>query len=78
MRAVDRIAIEDVGVELLQMMENAGRTLAWHVRNIDVGPVLVVAGGGGNGGGGLACACHLVNRDQPVEVVIDREPEELG
>jgi NAD(P)H-hydrate epimerase len=28
MRAVDCVAVEEVGLGLLQMMENAGRTLA--------------------------------------------------
>jgi NAD(P)H-hydrate epimerase len=41
MRAVDRVAVEDIGLALLQMMENAGRTLAWHVRDSgDGGPVV--------------------------------------
>lgn len=77
MRAVDRIAVEDVGLELLQMMENAGRTLASHVFAVGSGPVLVVAGNGGNGGGGLACARHLANHDVNVSVVLDRDPTKL-
>jgi NAD(P)H-hydrate epimerase len=78
MRAVDRVAVEEVGIELLQMMENAGRTLAGQVSEIGAGPVLVVAGNGGNGGGGLACARHLANRGVAIDVVLDREPEELS
>lgn len=77
MRRVDRVATEEVGLDLLQMMENAGRALAWHTRDIADGPVTVVAGGGGNGGGGLACARHLSNRGVPVEVVLDRPPGAL-
>lgn len=77
MQSVDRVAVEDVGLELLQMMENAGRTLACHVLAVGDGPVLVIAGNGGNGGGGLACARHLVNHDVAVEVVLDREPDTL-
>jgi NAD(P)H-hydrate epimerase len=77
MRAVDRVAVEDVGLELLQMMENAGRILAGHVRGVRDGPVVVVAGSGGNGGGGLTAARHLANRDVPVRVVLDRPPGEL-
>jgi NAD(P)H-hydrate epimerase len=80
MRAVDRVAVENVGLQLLQMMENAGRSLAWHVRDVRTGdtPVVVVAGNGGNGGGGMACARHLLNRDVPVQVVLDRSPDELS
>ena len=78
MRDVDRVAVEDVGLQLLQMMENAGRVLAWHVRDARDGDVIVVAGSGGNGGGGLTCARHLANRDIPVQVVLDRPPAELS
>ena len=79
MRAVDRVAVEEVGLQLLQMMENAGRALAWHVRDLhEDGRVVVVAGNGGNGGGGLTCARHLANRDVPVRIVLDRPPGELS
>jgi NAD(P)H-hydrate epimerase len=78
MRDVDRVAVEDVGLQLLQMMENAGRILAWHVRDVRGSDVVVVAGNGGNGGGGLTCARHLANRDIPTKVVLDRPPEELS
>lgn len=79
MREVDRVAVEEVGLQLLQMMENAGRALAWHVRAVrDDESVVVVAGDGGNGGGGLTCARHLANRDVPVRVVLDRPSEDLS
>jgi NAD(P)H-hydrate epimerase len=77
MREVDRVAVEEFGLQLLQMMENAGRTLAWHVRDAGRDPVTVMAGNGGNGGGGLACARHLSNKGRRIEVVLDREPDEL-
>jgi NAD(P)H-hydrate repair Nnr-like enzyme with NAD(P)H-hydrate epimerase domain len=66
MREVDRVAVEEFGVSLLQMMENAGRNLARHVREVGAGPVVVLAGNGGNGGGGLCGARHLRNRDRGV------------
>jgi len=80
MEAVDRVAVEEVGVQLLQMMENAGRILAWHVRDLrtEGAPVLIVAGNGGNGGGGMACARHLANRGVSVHVILDRSPEDLS
>jgi NAD(P)H-hydrate epimerase len=79
MRAVDRVAVEEVGLELLQMMENAGRNLAGAVREHcdDADAVVVLAGDGGNGGGGLACARHLTNHGTPVSVVLDRPADEL-
>jgi len=80
MGEVDRVAVEEVGLQLLQMMENAGRILAWHVRAIrpEGAPILIVAGNGGNGGGGMACARHLANRDIPVQLLIDRSSDELS
>ncbi|WP_280584971.1 NAD(P)H-hydrate epimerase [Halorubrum sp. Boch-26] len=82
MRAVDRTAVEEVGLDLPRMMEHAGRGLAEAVlraRPTDRSepPVTVLAGNGGNGGGGLACARHLANRDLPVQVVLDRAPTEV-
>jgi len=77
MREVDRVAVEEFGVSLLQMMENAGRNLAWQVREAGSEPVVVLAGNGGNGGGGLCAARHLANRDVRVSVVLDRPPERL-
>ena len=65
MREVDRLAERTFGVGLVQMMENAGRSLAHlaRVRFLDGEPsgrrVVVLAGRGGNGGGGLACARRL-------------------
>ena len=67
MRTVDRIATNDYGVSLLQMMENAGRHFAHLARerfldgDVRGGSVLVVCGRGGNGGGGLAAARRLSN-----------------
>ncbi|MFB6192114.1 MAG: NAD(P)H-hydrate epimerase [Haloarculaceae archaeon] len=77
MREVDRVATEEVGLGLLQMMENAGRNLAAAVRTTGPDEVLVLAGAGGNGGGGLACARHLANRSVDVEVALDRTPGAL-
>jgi NAD(P)H-hydrate epimerase len=71
MREVDRAMTEDFGIELVQMMENAGRNLAdlaW--TRYAPGTVVVLAGPGGNGGGGLAAARHLLNRGADVTVVL--------
>lgn len=80
MRAVDRVAVEDVGLQLLQMMENAGRNLATAVRKRtdEDKQIVVLAGSGGNGGGGLACARHLANHGRSVSVVLDRPAEQLS
>lgn len=76
---VDRVMIEDLRIELLQMMENAGRSLARLVLD-GWGPrrVAVAAGSGGNGGGGMVAARHLANAGVEVVVTTTREPHELG
>lgn len=76
---VDRVMIEDLRIELIQMMENAGRSLAQLVRD-RFGPttVTVLAGSGGNGGGGLVAARHLANRGVDVTVTLGRRADDLG
>ena len=78
MRAVDRVAVEELGLQLLQMMENAGRGLAAAVQQRAPSSVVVVAGSGGNGGGGMASARHLANHGVDVRVVLDRDPASLS
>jgi NAD(P)H-hydrate epimerase len=78
---IDRIAMEETGPNLFQMMENAGRNLAeltietlgknWKKQNI-----VVLAGTGGNGGGGICAARHLANHGANVKVCVT-EPEKL-
>lgn len=77
MRDVDRVAVESFGIEVLQMMEHAGRALAGAAIERAEGPVTVLVGNGGNGGGGLCCARHLRNRGVDVRVVVDRAPGQL-
>ncbi|GBD84834.1 bifunctional NAD(P)H-hydrate repair enzyme Nnr [bacterium BMS3Abin02] len=79
MREVDRVMIEDLGIVLVQMMENAGRNLAeLAIRRFRPSTVTVLAGTGGNGGGGLVAARHLANRGRNVSVVIATAPDRLG
>jgi NAD(P)H-hydrate epimerase len=80
MRDVDRIAVEEFALGILQMMENAGRNLAGNVMEMlgrVSGEVTVLAGAGGNGGGGLCCARHLHNRGFKVNLILDREASVL-
>ena len=77
MAEVDRLAIDDYGISLLQMMEQAGSHLAEVVR-LELGgdlrnrSVVIAVGPGNNGGGGLAAARHLMNRGASVRVVLAR------
>lgn len=71
MAEVDRVMVEDLGISLLQMMENAGRSLAQlAIEVFNPQKVLILSGTGGNGGGGLVAARHLANRGVGVEVVL--------
>ena len=78
---VDRLMIEEYGIELIQMMENAGRNLAHLARrrflaDNPVGKkIVVLAGTGGNGGGALVCARRLHSYGAKVRVFTTR-PEE--
>lgn len=74
MREVDRFMVDDLGISLLQMMENAGRALGEltriHCGGVVQRRVVVLAGRGGNGGGGLAAARRLANWGAEVHLVL--------
>lgn len=59
MREVDRLMVDVFQIELIQMMENAGRNLArvaleLFLEGEPVGKLVqILTGSGGNGGGGL-------------------------
>ena len=79
MRTVDHLAIDDYGLALIQMMENAGARLAdLAIRRFRPGTVEVLCGIGGNGGGGLVAARHLANRGARVHVSLAEVPDRLG
>jgi NAD(P)H-hydrate epimerase len=73
---VDRAMAEDFRIELIQMMENAGRNLAHLARQrfLNGTPIrkkiVVLVGSGGNGGGALVCARYLHNWGAIVQVFI--------
>jgi len=78
MREVDRAMVEDLHIELIQMMENAGRALAeLAMRRFGPGGAVVLAGPGGNGGGGLVAARHLANRGVAITVVLSSSEQEM-
>lgn len=78
MSEVDRAMIEDYRIDLVQMMENAGRNLAHLARKrfFEGDPrgktVIVLAGTGGNGGGALVCARRLHNYGARVQVFVTK------
>jgi len=83
MARVDRIMAEEIGLDLLQVMETAGRAAARFARARFLGGdprgrrVLVLAGSGGNGGDGLVAARLLLGWGARVEVVSSQLPAAL-
>ncbi len=81
---VDRLMVEEYGIELVQMMENAGRNLARLavVRFLDNEPagkkIAVLCGSGGNGGGGLVCARRLAAWGVNVQVALTKEADSFS
>ena len=79
MQEVDRLMVEVYGIQIIQMMENAGRNLAELVRRLTgnsvIGKRVVIAvGKGNNGGGGLVAARHLYDWGANVVVLLPNEP----
>ncbi|MEA3334901.1 MAG: NAD(P)H-hydrate epimerase [Chloroflexota bacterium] len=81
---VDRAMIEDYHIDLIQMMENAGRCLAHLARQrfLNGDPrdrsVVILAGTGGNGGGALVAARRLHNYGSRVQVFVTRPDERFS
>jgi hydroxyethylthiazole kinase-like uncharacterized protein yjeF len=79
MRAVDRWAIEEMGVPSLELMEAAGRAVAEAVAEVaPEGPVRVVCGKGNNAGDGLVAARELDRMGFAVEALLLWPAEELS
>jgi NAD(P)H-hydrate epimerase len=79
MREVDRIMVDELHIDLIQMMENAGRNLADLAQRLySPASAVVLAGSGGNAGGGLVAARHLANRGVRVTVVLAQDVAHLA
>ncbi len=79
---VDRAMIEDYHIELIQMMENAGRAFAELARRrlggtVQGSSVVVLCGNGNNGGGGMAAARRLHNWGADVVVALTKPADDL-
>ena len=71
MRDVNHWMVEEMGIAVLQMVENTGMALArLLIERFGRVPVVVLAGRGNNGAGGLAAARHLVNRGVSARVIL--------
>ena len=75
MRAIDRRAIEGIGFPGLELMENAGRGIAHHIKDILQGEtkgkrVAIFCGRGNNGGDGYVIARYLHSWGSLVQVFL--------
>ena len=83
MGEVDRLAVHEFGIALLQMVEQAGSQLA-ELARLELGGdlrrrrVLLAIGPGNNGAGGLCAARHLADRGAEVRVVLARPVRRLS
>lgn len=82
MTRVDRIMMDELGVDVLQLMEAAGLAVAEAIRRRlagDVGRkrVVLLAGSGGNGGDALVSARHLLAWGAAPEVVLAKPAADL-
>jgi hydroxyethylthiazole kinase-like uncharacterized protein yjeF len=82
MAEADRTAIEEFGIDVVALMENAGLQVGILARKMLGGGVAgrracVVAGKGNNGGDGLVAARHLHNWGARVRVVLGAEKEDF-
>jgi NAD(P)H-hydrate epimerase len=81
---VDRIMIDELGIDLVQMMELAGRALARVARDRFLAgdatgkSVAILAGAGGNGGGALVGARDLLNWGAEVHCALVRPVGHYG
>ncbi len=81
MRNVDRRAIEDMGIPGLDLMENAGNSVADFIDNLLVDyenpSISVICGKGNNGGDGFVAARHLSDMGYAVQCFLLSKPEAL-
>jgi len=80
-RRIDQIAIEQIGIPGVVLMENAGRSVAEIVLDMLDEPmgsrVVIVCGPGNNGGDGFVAARHLHNTGVAVVIYCATDPERL-
>lgn len=76
-READRMAISELGVPGMVLMENAGRAASDVIaeRFPSARSVIVACGPGNNGGDGLVAARHLLSRSLQVKILLSAPPE---
>ncbi|MFC1627855.1 NAD(P)H-hydrate dehydratase [Gemmatimonadota bacterium] len=80
MQAADRVAIKEMGIPSLQLMERAGEGVARVVDDLageDERPVIMVCGKGNNGGDGFVVARLLAGLGRSIEVWLAADAGQL-
>ncbi len=82
MRSIDKRAIQGMGVPGLELMENAGRGIAHHIKDILAGEtkskrVAIFCGRGNNGGDGYVIARYLHSWGAQVQVFLLAERKQI-
>jgi len=82
MRKIDEVTIREFQVDVLMLMENAGRATAILARQMLEGTtfgkrVACLVGGGNNGGDGMVAARHLSNWGMDVEVIVGTAKDKM-
>lgn len=82
MRNIDRVAIEEMGIPGVVLMENAGKRVVEVVcralGEVKGRGVAIFCGKGNNGGDGLVAARHLLNMGADVKVLLMAEPDKIS
>lgn len=82
MARADRVAIEELGIPIAALMENAGRQVATVARLLLGGAVagrriVAICGRGNNGGDGLVAVRHLFGWGADARAVVCADPQSL-
>jgi NAD(P)H-hydrate epimerase len=82
MRRIDDVTIREFLVDVLILMENAGRATATLAKRMLLGTVVgkrvaCLVGGGNNGGDGMVAARHLANWGADVKVIVGTTKDKM-
>lgn len=82
MRRLDRMAIENLGIPGVVLMENAGlkvvEVISRVLGDLTGKKITVMTGKGNNGGDGFVIARHLINQGVEVKTLLLANPEEIS
>ncbi|MCH7700676.1 MAG: NAD(P)H-hydrate epimerase [Planctomycetes bacterium] len=82
LREIDRLAIQELAIPSLVLMENAGRNAAQEIAGlaarVGAAGIVILCGPGNNGGDGFVIARHLANRGMAVRPILVGDPRKMS